>query len=64
MPNIIIEAGSISKETRDELMVSLTRKASEITKIPEKSFTVLMKEFPIENWCIGGVLLEDLVKKK
>ena len=64
MPNIIYEAGQISKETKNELIRILTRTASAITSIPESSFTILIKENPIENWGIGGVPLDQIMKKK
>ena len=62
MPNIIVESGTMSKEIKIELLRSLTKTAAEITSIPETSFTALIREHPIENWCIGGVSLEEIVK--
>jgi len=64
MPNIIYEAGLISKENKIKLIKSLTKTASEITSIPESSFTVLLKENPIENWGIGGTPLEEIMKNR
>jgi len=64
MPNIIIEAAKLTKENKNDLIRTLTRIASEVTKIPETSYTVLIKEFPIENWGIGGEPLEELMKRK
>lgn len=64
MPNITIEAASLTKEIKAELIKSLTKKASEITSIPESSYTVLIQEFPIENWGIGGIPLEEIIKNK
>ncbi|HBD94221.1 MAG: 4-oxalocrotonate tautomerase [Spirochaetes bacterium GWF1_31_7] len=63
MPNIIIEAAKLTKENKNELIRTLTKTASEITKIPQTSFTVLIKEFPIENWGIGGEPLEEVLKR-
>lgn len=62
MPNIIIEAAEISKENKVKLIKTLTREASEITNIPEASFTVQVREFPVENWGVGGVPLEEIIK--
>ena len=61
MPHITIEAASISKEKKEKLIRTLTKTASEITEIPETSFTVLIKESPIENWGIGGQPLEQII---
>ena len=51
MPNITIEAAKLTKENKNNLIRTLTKTASEITKIPETFFTVLIKEF---QWIIGG----------
>ncbi len=64
MPNIIIEAAKLTKENKNELIRTLTKTASEITKIPQTSYTVLIKEFSIENWGIGGEPLEEIIKRK
>jgi 4-oxalocrotonate tautomerase len=63
MPNIIIEAAKLTKENKNDLIRTMTKTASEITKIPATSYTVLIKEFPIENWGIGGEPLEEIIKK-
>jgi len=64
MPNITYEAGLISKENKIKLIKSLTKTASEITSIPESSFTVLLKENPTENWGIGGTPLDEIMKNR
>ena len=64
MPNIIIEAANLTKEKKNELIKSLTKTAVEVTSIPETSYTVLIKEFPAENWGIGGRPLEELIKER
>lgn len=64
MPQITIEAASLTKETKKELIRSVTRCASDITQIPPSSFTVLIKEFPLENWGIGGESLEELINRR
>lgn len=63
MPNIILEAGPLGTETKNELIKELTRVASEITRIPESSYTVLLKENPIENWGVGGKPLAEIMKQ-
>ncbi len=64
MPNITIEAVKLSTETKMELIKSITKTASGITSIPESSFTLLIKEYPLENWGIGGETLEEIIKKR
>lgn len=63
MPNIIVEAGTLTKDKKIELIKILTEKASEITIIPESSYSVLIKEFPVENWGVGGISLEEIKRK-
>ena len=62
MPMIIYEAGKVEQDTKKVLVETLTKTASELTAIPESSFTVLIKENPIENWGIGGVPLNEMIK--
>lgn len=63
MPNITIEAAKLTKENKTELIKTLTKTASAITNIPESSYTVLIKEFPLENWGIGGEPLEEIIAR-
>ena len=63
MPNIIVEAGTVDKENKNSLIRRLTETASEITGIPVTSYTVLIKEFPIENWGVGGEPLEEVLAR-
>ncbi len=63
MPNIIFEGGVLSTESKNKLIRELTRTASEITSIPESSYTVLLKENPIENWGIGGEPLTGIMRR-
>ncbi len=62
MPHITIEASTISKDKKDELIRSVTKTASEVTEIPETSFTIVIKEFPMENWGVGGKPLAEVLK--
>jgi 4-oxalocrotonate tautomerase len=52
----------MTTEKKAELVKELTVKASEVTKIPEDKFTVLINEFPRENIGIGGKLLSEIMK--
>jgi len=62
MPTIIYEAGPLTRNKKDELIRTLTQSAAKITAVPEQAFTVLIKENPIENWGVGGVPLEALMR--
>ena len=64
MPVITYEAASVSKENKEKLIRTLTKTASEITSIPETSFTILIKEYPMENWGIGGTPLDEIMKNR
>jgi 4-oxalocrotonate tautomerase len=63
MPNITYEAVQVTKEKKSELIRALTKTAAEITAIPETLFTVLIKEYPVDNWGIGGRPLEEIMKQ-
>jgi 4-oxalocrotonate tautomerase len=63
MPNIIVEAGTVNKANKDRLIRRLSELASEITGIPVTSYTVLIKEFPVENWGVGGEPLSELLAR-
>lgn len=63
MPNLVIEAAQITNEKKNELIRGLTAAASEITGIPKSHYTVLIKEFPVENWGVGGEPLDEILKK-
>lgn len=64
MPNITIEAVKLSNENKVELIKELTKTASGITNIPESSFIVQIREFPMENWGIGGKTLPEIMNSK
>jgi len=57
MPVISIELGPVSTEVKEELISSLTKTASAITKIPEATFVVFVKEYPTDAIGVGGVPL-------
>ncbi len=64
MPVISYEAGPLSPEQKKELITQLTDVAAEITKIPKHSFTILIKELPLENIGVGGQDLITLFKER
>ena len=60
MPYISIESGNLSTEQKRQLIERLTATASEITHIPERFFTVTIKEIPDENFGIGGKSIGEI----
>jgi 4-oxalocrotonate tautomerase len=62
MPVITIDISTMTTEKKAELVKELTVKASEVTRIPEEKFIVLINEMPRENIGIGGRLLSDIMK--
>ena len=63
MPYITIEAGSLTREQKKELMSKMTEIASGIMHVPEEFFFITIKELPDENIGIGGKSI-DIVKQE
>lgn len=61
MPVISVELGPASAEVKSELIRELTKTAAEITKIPEPTFVVLIKEYQTDAIGVGGVPLSERV---
>jgi len=61
MPVISVELGPVSAEVKSELIKKLTKTAAEITKIPESTFVVLIKEYPVNAIGVGGIPLSERV---
>lgn len=59
MPVITVDGPKLSKDQKAELVKSITKTASEIIKLPEQSFIVLIQEREMDNVGVGGVLLSD-----
>lgn len=59
MPVITLEAGSLNKEQKRELIKELTTSASKIMNIPEEAFIVLLKENNTDNIGVGGIMLSN-----
>ena len=60
MPYISIESGKLTAVQKKEMIERLTATASEITHIPEQSFTVTIKELPDKNFGIGGKSIDEI----
>ena len=61
MPVISVEIGPINAEIKSDLIKKLTQTAAEITHIPEATFVVLIKEYPLDAIGVGGVPLSERV---
>lgn len=62
MPVIQIDAGSMSKEKKADLIKALTDTASSILGIPTQAFVVIIRENPPDNIGTGGKQLSELLK--
>lgn len=62
MPIITFDGPKLTKEQKIEMVKSFTKSASEITKIPEQAFIILLKESDPENVGVGGILISDRQK--
>lgn len=63
MPSISVSISHLSRETKAELVKTLTRSASEVTGKPERAFTVYINEFDRDNIGVGGELLSQRDQK-
>lgn len=64
MPVITIKIGETDPKTKIQLIEKLTKTASEVTSIPESSFTIYIEEYNLENIGIGGQSLSEKMKNK
>jgi 4-oxalocrotonate tautomerase len=64
MPIITFEAGKLSREQKKELIIKFTDIAVEITEIPKESFIVSIREMPLENIGVGGIVVEEIIQGK
>ncbi|WP_018248033.1 4-oxalocrotonate tautomerase DmpI [Orenia marismortui] len=60
MPIITMEGPKLTKEQKAKLISEFTKTASEITAIPESSFSILIKENSAENVGVGGKMLSEI----
>lgn len=61
MPVISIEMGPSTPEKKQKLIQALTTTAAQITGIPEQSFIVLIKEYPLDAIGVGGEPLSNRI---
>jgi len=62
MPVITVDIGMLKdRETKDELVKTLTAAASSATQIPADKFIVLINEMDRDNIGVGGRLLSDIL---
>lgn len=60
MPYITIESGCLSDAQKELLIQRLTEVSSEIMKVPQKFFSVTIKELPDKNFGIGGKTIDKV----
>ncbi|MBD5559913.1 MAG: 4-oxalocrotonate tautomerase [Clostridia bacterium] len=60
MPHIAVECGKLSDKQREELIARLTVTAAETMGVPQKFFSVTIRELPDENYGIGGLTIDCL----
>ncbi len=61
MPVISIEMGPTALEKKQELIQALTTAAAKILTLPEQSFVVLIKEYPLDAIGVGGQSLSHRI---
>lgn len=64
MPVITIEAAKMEKAQKEALIQNFTKLGSEILKIPEQAFVVLLKENSADNIGTGGEMLSTVLAKR
>ena len=60
MPIVTVEAGTLSKAQKKELIREMTDSVSRILKAPEMTVNVVLKENDPDNVGVGGKLLSEL----
>lgn len=63
MPIISIDAVHPTKEQKEKLIAGLTKTASEILNVDEKTVYVLVKENDPDNWGVGGKTLAKFLEE-
>lgn len=59
MPVITLEAASLTKEQKKQLVREFTESAVRIMNMPQESFYVFLKENSPDNVGVGGVILSE-----
>jgi len=52
----------MDKETKKQFIKEITAKASEVTKIREEAFTIVIQETGSDNIGLGGKMLSEVMK--
>jgi 4-oxalocrotonate tautomerase len=61
MPVITVESGKLATEQKEALIRELTQTASQIMKIPEQAYVVLLNEYDYDNIGNSGKMLSKLL---
>lgn len=62
MPIITVQCAAMDKETKKQFIKEITVKASEVTKIREEAFTIVIQETGSDNIGLGGKMLSEVMK--
>jgi 4-oxalocrotonate tautomerase len=60
MPIITFEGGKLTTEQKRELIKRFTEVATEVTNIPDKFYSVTIRELSEENLGVGGQTVADM----
>ncbi len=60
MPVISWEGGKLTKEQKKDLIQKFTEVAAEVTKVPAKFHTVIIREQQDENLGVAGQTVEEI----
>ncbi len=60
MPYISVESGILTEQQKELLIQKLTEVSSEIMNIPQKFFSVTIKELPDKCFGIGGKTIDKV----
>lgn len=60
MPVISWEGGKLTKEQKKDLIRKFTEVAAEVTKVPAKFHTVIIREQQDENLGVAGQTVEEI----
>lgn len=60
MPVITFEGGTLTTEQKRELIKRFTVVAAEVTKIPDKFYSVIVRELSEENLGVAGQTVADM----
>lgn len=61
MPIVKIDMGETTTEIKKEIIKKVTDLLSEITKTPQKAFTIVISEKNADNFGVGGIQVSEML---